>query len=85
MLEENDFDLYVAYLLWMRFVEYVPQRFVSRESRAQLLKWVREQLGRPELCDTETVRELQWNAERIRARWSVGESELPLWALAPNS
>lgn len=78
MLAENDFDLYVAYILWMRFVEYVPRRFVSEESRTQLLKWVRTQLGRPELSDEETVRELYWNVERIRAGWSSVEGEMPL-------
>ncbi|BCM92112.1 hypothetical protein IAD21_03991 [Abditibacteriota bacterium] len=77
MLESDDFDTFVAHLLWMRFVEYVPARFVSEQSRAQVLGWVRAQLRRDELSDEETVRELQWQAERIHARWTPIEGELP--------
>ena len=77
MLESDDFDAFVAYLLWMRFVEYVPARFVSYDSRAQVLNWVRSQLRREELSDEDTVRELHWQIERIRARWASREGELP--------
>ncbi len=77
MLESDDFDVFVAHLLYMRFVEYVPARFVSNQSRAQVLSWVRDQLGRSELSDEETVRELNWQVERIQARWTPIEGELP--------
>jgi hypothetical protein len=78
LLQDDDFDVFVTHLLWMRFVEYVPARFVSRENRACVLNWVRSQLKRSELNDDETVRELQWHAERIQARWSAPiEGELP--------
>ncbi|RYX83762.1 hypothetical protein EON83_13390 [bacterium] len=77
MLASDDFDIFVAHLLWMRFVEYVPNRFVSQQSRAQVLSWVRSQLRRSELSDEETVRELQWQAERIHSRWISEDGELP--------
>jgi hypothetical protein len=77
LLESDDFDAFVAHLMWMRFVEYVPARFVSSQCRAQVLGWVRSQLQRDELSDEETVCELNWRVEHIYSRWTAIEGELP--------
>ncbi|RYE43909.1 MAG: hypothetical protein EOP21_07425 [Hyphomicrobiales bacterium] len=77
LLESDDFDVFVAHLMWMRFVEYVPARFVSNQSRTQVLSWVRSQLQRAELSDEETVRELNWRVEHIYSRWTSSEGGLP--------
>ena len=65
LIENQDFDLYVAYLMWLRFNEYVPRRFVLPEGRSKVLSWVRGQLRRPELTDEETIAELEFQIARI--------------------
>lgn len=69
LIDNGEFDLYVAYLMWLRFNEYVPRRFVLPEGQARVLAWVRTQLRRPELTDSETVGELLWQAERLKSAW----------------
>lgn len=69
LIEDDDFDLYVTYLMWLRFREYVPARFVLPGGTEQVLKWVRAQLRRPELNDSETLDELLWHARRIGEFW----------------
>jgi hypothetical protein len=66
LLHAGDFEIYVAWLLWMRVEEYVPGRFLLPGGREKVLQWVREQLRRPELTPQETLRELWWHADRIR-------------------
>ncbi len=78
LLDNGDLDIYVAWLLWMRFLEYVPGRFVLPGGREKVLAWVRIQLRRPELTAKETVVELQWQAEQIRREWP---DEVPAWFL----
>ena len=67
LLASGDFDMYVTWLLWLRFQEYIPTRFVLPGGRQRVLLWVREQLGRHELSPRETLHELQWQAARISA------------------
>jgi hypothetical protein len=71
LLDNGEFDLYVSYLMWLRFVEYVPSRFVLPGGREQVLSWVRTQLRRPELTDSETIGELQWQVNRLRKSWGT--------------
>jgi hypothetical protein len=73
LIENKDFDLYVAYLMWLRFNEYVPRRFVLPEGRTKVLGWVRQQLRRTELTDEETIVELQYQIDRIH--YSLGETD----------
>lgn len=77
LIEQGDFDIYVAWLMWLRFVEYVPARYVLPEGRERVLAWVRDQLHRQELTDKETVEELHWQANRIRESW--GDNNDPPW------
>lgn len=79
LLDNGDLDVYVAYLLWMRFLEYVPGRFVVPGGRDKVLQWVRLQLRRPELTAKETITELHWQAEQIRREWP---DEVPSWFLS---
>ncbi|HEX8465395.1 MAG TPA: hypothetical protein VF627_12335 [Abditibacterium sp.] len=73
LLQNGEFDLYVAWLMWLRFQEYVPARFVLPAGRERVLIWVRGQLRRPELSDAETLGELQWQVERIAKQWHETE------------
>jgi len=73
LIENREFDLYVAYLMWLRFNEYVPRRFVLPEGRTKVLGWVRQQLHRSELTDDETVVELQYQIDHIKE--SLGETD----------
>lgn len=66
LVANGDFDIYVAWLMWLRFQEYVPGRFVLPDGREKVLSWIRTQLRRPELTAEETLGELRWQAERIR-------------------
>ena len=67
----GDLDIYVAWLMWLRFHEYVPGRFVLPQGRERVLSWVRTQLRRPELTDEETLGELRWQVERLRKEWGA--------------
>lgn len=83
LLDNGEFDLYVSYLMWLRFVEYVPSRFVLPGGREQVLSWVRTQLRRPELTDSETVGELQWQVSRLRKSWGPSD-EIDHWKENPQ-
>jgi hypothetical protein len=66
LIEQGDLDAYVAWFLWMNFVESVPRRFLLPTGRDRVLIWVKAQLRRPELTPAETLRELWWRADLIR-------------------
>lgn len=70
LIASDELDTYVAWLMWLRFQEYVPHRFVLPQGRERVLDWVRGQLRRPELTPTETLGELHWQIERLRSDWS---------------
>jgi hypothetical protein len=65
LMDNGDLDVYVAWMLWLRYVECVPKRFVLPGGREKVLAWVRTKLRRPELTGEETERELWWQAERM--------------------
>lgn len=67
----GELDIYVAWLMWLRFQEYVPGRFVLPQGREKVLSWVRTQLRRPELNEEETIGELRWQVERLRRNWGI--------------
>jgi hypothetical protein len=69
LMENDEFDTYIAWLMWLRFQEYVPNRFVAPAGREKVLQWVRTQLRRPELTDKETLGELRWQIDRLRESW----------------
>ena len=69
LMQSGDFDNYMAWLMWLRFREYVPARFVAPAGQEKVLRWIRGQLRRPELTDLETIGELQWQIERLHALW----------------
>jgi len=66
LLDNGDLDAYVAWFLWLRFVETVPRRFLLPGGRDRVLGWVKDQLRRPELTPQETLREMWWRADLIR-------------------
>jgi hypothetical protein len=74
LIEQGDLDAFVAWFLWMNFVESVPRRFLLPTGRERVLSWVKTQLGRPELTPAETVRELWWRADLIRCE--AGEDDV---------
>ena len=76
LIENGEFDIYVAWLMYLRFVEYVPQRFVRPGGRDRVLNWVRGQLKRPELNAEETVGELRYQIERVCEQWNPCDDEL---------
>jgi hypothetical protein len=78
LIENGELDTYVAWLMWLRFQEYVPGRFVAPEGRQKVLSWVRDQLRRPELTDQETLGELCWQAERLRSYWGESGRDEPM-------
>ena len=65
LIANDDLDVYVAWMLWLRYVECIPQPFVLPGGREKVLAWVRGKLRRPELTAMETERELWWQAERM--------------------
>ena len=76
LLEHGEFDIYVAWLMWLRFMEYVPTRFVKEDGRDRVLAWIRTQLRRPELTADETIVELRWQANRLRETWGTADQDL---------
>ena len=66
MINNGDLQAFVAWFLWMNFVETVPRRFVLPGGREKILGWVKTQLHRPELTPRETLRELYWRADLMR-------------------
>lgn len=66
LIEKGDLSAFVAWFLWLHFVETVPRRFVLPGGREKVLCWVKRQLHRPELTSSEALRELLWRAEMIR-------------------
>ena len=75
VLDYEDRHIYVTWIVWLRFQEYVPQRFVLPNGREKVLQWACERLRRPELNATETLEELRWQAQRISGEWE----EPDLW------
>ncbi len=65
LLENDEFEIYVTWLMWLRFMEYVPHRFILPQGHEKVLAWVRGRLGRPELTAQETRNELRWQANRL--------------------
>lgn len=70
LIDNGELDIYVAWLMWLRFQEYVPGRFVAPTGREKVLQWVRKQIRRPELNDEETLVELKWQVDRLRKSWN---------------
>ncbi len=66
MIENGDLKAFVAWFLWMQFVDTVPHRFVLPGGREKILGWVKTQLNRPELTSRETLHELYWRADLMR-------------------
>ena len=66
LINKGDLEAYVAWFLWLRFVETVPRRFLLPDGREKVLNWVKGQLRRPELTLEETLQELWWRADLIR-------------------
>jgi hypothetical protein len=66
MIENGDLPAFVAWFLWMHFVDTVPRRFVLPGGRDRVIGWVKGQLNRPELTPQETLRELYWRADLMR-------------------
>lgn len=75
VLDERSLRTYATWMLWLRFQEYVPHRFILPGGREKVIAWVRERLYRPELTAAETLHELRWQAEQISAEWE--EEVLP--------
>ncbi|RYG74153.1 hypothetical protein EON80_02620 [bacterium] len=76
LVRNGELDTYVAWLMWLRFQEYVPGRFVTPVGREKVLEWVRTQLRRPELNDEETIGELRWQVDRLRKSWGESRDDL---------
>jgi hypothetical protein len=66
MIDNGDLPAFVAWFLWMHFVDTVPRRFVLPGGRDKVIVWVKKQLNRPELTPQETLRELYWRADLMR-------------------
>lgn len=66
MIENGDLQAFVAWFLWMNFVDTVPRRFLLPQGREKVLGWVKLQLNRPELTPQETLNELLWRADLMR-------------------
>ncbi len=77
LLSKGDFEIYVAWLMYLRFCEYVPPRFVQPGGREKVLHWVKTQLRRPELTSDEALRELLWHSERLSTE--LGENDSARW------
>jgi hypothetical protein len=75
LVQNGEFDIYVAWLMWLRFQEYIPNRFVTPLGRQNVLQWVRTQLRRVELTDEETLGELHWQIHRLRNSWESASDE----------
>lgn len=69
VLDDRSLHTYAIWVMWLRFQEYVPRRFVLPGGRDKVLVWVRERLYRPELTSAETLGELRWQAAQISAEW----------------
>lgn len=66
MIENGDLQAFVAWFLWMHYVDTVPRRFLLPGGREKILSWVKTQLNRPELTPQETLTELYWRADLMR-------------------
>lgn len=77
LLGRGDFEIYSAWLMWLRFQEYIPGRFVLPGGREKILAWIRSLLRRPELNTQETLVELQWQVERMLSELNYSGHELP--------
>lgn len=74
MIDNGDLQAFVAWFLWMHFVDTVPRRFMLPGGREKILDWVKKQLNRPELTPQETLNELYWRADLMRH--DVGEDDI---------
>ena len=74
MIDNGDLQVFVAWFLWMHFVDTVPRRFVLPGGRDKVIGWVKNQLNRPELTPRETIGELYFRAELMRQ--DSGEEDL---------
>jgi hypothetical protein len=77
LMDNGDLDLYVAWTLWLRYVECVPKSYVLPGGQDKVLAWVRAKLRRPELTAGETQRELWWQAERMLEACGVEDEGWP--------
>lgn len=69
VLDESSLRTYATWVMWLRFQEYIPRRFVLPGGREKVIAWVRKRLYRPELTNSETLCELHWQAAQISAEW----------------
>jgi len=81
IVEYGDLDIYVAWTLWLRYIECVPKSFLLPDGEEKVLAYIRAKLRRPELTAKETELELWWQVERmleecgdVEDEWWVGSN-----------
>ena len=77
LMYNGDMDIYIAWHLYLRYVECVPRQHLLPDGHKKVMSWIRSKLRRFELTDAETEVELWHQARRMMKECGHAEYEWP--------